>query len=162
MSAIHREACVPSPPTCHAEWPVPQHEASLPLDPEHPYFKKIVMQQVIWEADPEGHRLEKFINYLSIEAVDGKELVFGELYETGAVKGMMWLEPEVPPPCAPSCAPGVCLASSAPSGTRVPLLTSAASAPWRPSRAGAGTASPEVFRKTVKLGGLPGGWRGGL
>ena len=39
------------------------------------------------------------------------------------------------------------------SGTVVPLLTSAASAPWCPSHAGAGDAPHKVFPKTVQSGG---------
>ena len=38
------------------------------------------------------------------------------------------------------------------SGTVVPLLPSAASAPWRPSHAGAGDASHSVIPPTVKEG----------
>ena len=38
-------------------------------------------------------------------------------------------------------------------GTVVPLLTSAASAPWRPPTAGAGNASHSVFPKAMKSGG---------
>ena len=51
----------------------------------------------------------------------------------------------------------------------VPLLTSAASAPWRPSHAGAGNASHNAFAKTAEFGGAhqrrgkcttaPGGFR---
>ena len=41
------------------------------------------------------------------------------------------------------------------SGTVVPLLTSAASAPWRPSHAGAGNASHNVVPNTAEFGGCP-------
>ena len=39
------------------------------------------------------------------------------------------------------------------SGIVLPLLTSAASAPWRPSHAGAGDASHSVIPETVNIGG---------
>ena len=130
------------------------------------------MQQVIWEADPECHRLEKFINYLRIEAVDGKELVFGELYETGAVKGMMWLEPEVPLPNAPvpplpvrPPVPLVCVWLLAMHRVgQVSLCSQVLLLPLGtpPTPRWRGQCYTEVFPKTWTRQGLYSGWQGGL
>ena len=74
---------------------VRQESCSLKLDPENPFFKKVTMQQVIFEADPSIHRLEKFICYLCLESLAGEKLEFGDLNEVGTIQGKSWLQPEV-------------------------------------------------------------------
>jgi hypothetical protein len=72
-----------------------EESCSLKLDPENPFFKKVTMQQVIFEADPSIHRLEKFICYLCLESLAGEKLEFGDLNEVGTIQGKSWLQPEV-------------------------------------------------------------------